>query len=95
MKINESALNKGELRKLNALRKSIGVNLGEEAFSKWFAEKARANPAKQNDPVAEKIAEALKPFVDDKSFKLGNSGYRIRRAKGKNAEGFIAEKIVK
>ena len=33
MAINEAALTKGQLRKLNALRNSIGDKLGEEAFA--------------------------------------------------------------
>ena len=34
--IDEEKLTKGEIRKLNALRKSIGENIGEEAFMKWY-----------------------------------------------------------
>ena len=34
--INESALTKGELRKLNALRKSVGDMIAEQAFLKWL-----------------------------------------------------------
>ena len=34
MAINESTLTKGQLKKLNALRKSVGDALGEEVFAK-------------------------------------------------------------
>ncbi len=93
MAIKESTLPKGQLRKLNALRKSIGDKLGEEAFAKWMKEQAK--PVAQTDPVAEKVLEALKPLEKDKSIKLGNYGYVIRRAKGKGAKGFITKKFVK
>ena len=34
--MDEASLTKGQIRKLNALKKSIGDNLGEQAFSKWL-----------------------------------------------------------
>ena len=36
MSIDERSLTKGHVRKLNALRKSIGNALGEQAFAKWL-----------------------------------------------------------
>ena len=42
MAIKETSLNKGQIRKLNALRKSIGIKLGEDAFGKWLKEQAKA-----------------------------------------------------
>ena len=95
MAIKESTLTKGQLRKLNALRKSVGDKLGEQTFTKWVKEQAKAKPAAQPDPIADKIAEALKPLVKDKSIKLGNKGYSVRRAKGKGAKGFVVNKIAK
>ena len=95
MAINEKTLTKGQIRKLNALKKSVGAKLGEQTFMKWMKEQAKAKPVEKSDPVADKILEALKPLVRDKSIKLGNRGYFIRRAKGKNAKGFLVGKIVK
>ena len=97
MAINESNLTKGQFRKLNALRKSVGVKLGEDAFGKWLKEqaKAKAVPKVQSDPVAEKILNAVKSLEKDKTVKLGNRGYVIKRAKGKGAKGFVVQKIVK
>lgn len=40
--IDESALTKGQLRKLNALRKSIGNDIGECAFSEWLEARTTA-----------------------------------------------------
>ena len=90
MGINESKLTKGQVRKLNALRKSVGDALAEEVFGKWLAQQAKA--AAGPDAVALRIEEALAGFADDRTFKLGNSGYMIRRARGKGASGFVATK---
>ena len=97
MAIKETSLNKGQIRKLNALRKSVGVKIGEEAFGKWLKEqaKAKAVPKVQSDPVAEKILDAVKSLEKDKTVKLGNRGYVVKRAKGKGAKGFVVQKIVK
>ena len=97
MAIKETSLNKGQIRKLNALRKSVGVKIGEEAFGKWLKEQAKAKAVLkvQSDPVAEKLLNAVKSLEKDKTVKLGNRGYVIKRAKGKGAKGFVVQKIVK
>lgn len=95
MAIEKSTLTKGQLRKLNSLRKSVGDKLGDQTFAKWLKEQGKAKPAAKSDPVADKISEALKPLVKDKSIKLGNRGYSVRRSKGKGAEGFVVGKIMK
>ena len=91
MAIDESTLTKGQLRKLGALRRYVGEELGEEAFGKWMAQQAAAAQARV-DPVAEKIEAALAGFANDRSFKLGNYGYTVRKARGKGAGGFVAKK---
>ena len=48
MAIKETSLNKGQIRKLNALRNSVGVKLGEEAFGKWLKEQAKAKAVLRN-----------------------------------------------
>ena len=95
MAIKESTLTKGQIRKLNALRKSVGVKIGEEAFGKLLKEQAKAVPKVQSDPVAEKILNAVKSLQKDKTVKLGNRGYVIKRAKGKGAKGLVVQKVVK
>ena len=92
MAIDESGLTKGQLRKLNALRKSVGDALGEEVFAKWVAQQEKASAARRADPVAQKIAEALADYEADGSFQLGRYGYTVRRARGKGAAGFVATK---
>ena len=56
MAINEQNLTKGQLRKLNALRKSVGEDLAEDVFAKWMKRQESATPEDRPDPVAEKIA---------------------------------------
>ena len=94
MAIDEKTLTKGQTRKLTALRRSVGDELGEEVFGKWLAQQATASAPKA-DPVAEKIEEALAGFAGDRKFNLGVYGYTIRRARGKGATGFVATKKLK
>ena len=92
MAIDETTLTKSQARKLKALRKSVGDALGEEVFTKWLARQDRQSAAGRADPVAEKIQEALADFVDDRTFRLGNYGYTVRRARGKSRSGFVVTK---
>ena len=92
MVIDETGLTKGLVRKLNALRKSVGDDLAEEVFAKWLEREATPQAKEKPDPVAMQIIEALAGFENDPKFNLGNHGYTLRRAKGKSASGFIAYK---
>ena len=91
--MDETSLTKGQIRKLNALKNSIGEELGTEAFTKWLSiqEKEKSGSVKI-DPVAVKIQEVLSPLESETSVRLGNKGYTIKRARGKNASGFIVTK---
>ena len=93
MSIDHSTLTKGQIRKLNALRKSVGDDIAEDAFGKWMTAQSQT-PKEVSDPVADALVAALDQFKDDKTFRLGAKGYVVRRAKGKGASGFIAQKIV-
>ena len=90
--INESSLTKGEIRKLNALRKSLGNKIADNAFAKWMKTQTKENSI-QLDPIAVKIQEALSSLVHDKSTRLGSKGYIIKRSKGKGASGFAVSKV--
>lgn len=56
--IDISKLSKGYLRKLNALRKSLGETIADTAFAQWLA----SQPAKGSagDPNAEKLIALIK-----------------------------------
>ena len=92
MAINESILTKGQLRKLNALRKSVGDNIAEEAFTKWLVAQSKVTK-EAPDPVADALISALAHLQHDKGFRLGRRGYVVRRAKGRGASGFVAQKV--
>ena len=92
MAIDESGLTKGEVRKLNALRKSVGEDLAQGVFEKWLKRQSKAASVEKSDPVAEKLASALEKLESDPAFRLGNQGYTVRRARGKGASGFIVTK---
>ena len=95
MAVDEKNLSKGQIVKLNALRKSVGDDLAEDVFSKWLKRQASAKKAEKTDPVAQKLKDALAPLEKDSSFRLGNQGYTVRRARGKGSSGFIVVKNVK
>ena len=93
MTIDQSTLTKGQVRKLNALRKSVGDDIAENAFGKWMKTQIKT-PKEVRDPIADALVTALDQFKDDKTFRLGAKGYVVRRAKVKGASGFISKKIV-
>ncbi len=81
--IDEAALTKGELRKLNALRKSIGDKIGEQAFSKWLKSKPNAGAAATRDRNAELITEALGNLVQSGGLQIPRGGYVVTRGRGR------------
>ena len=90
--MDTSSLTKGQIRKLNALKKSIGDELGENAFTQWMKTQTKGTSAKP-DPIAQKINSAISQFENDKSFRLGTKGYSIKRAKGRGVRGFVVKRI--
>ncbi|MDD9992881.1 MAG: hypothetical protein OXP75_13875 [Rhodospirillales bacterium] len=80
-KIDEAALTKGQLRKLNALRKSVGDEVGERAFAEWLASQAAAGP--KADGNAATIVDTLWPLVQDGTLAIPRGGYLIRRGRGR------------
>jgi hypothetical protein len=92
MTIDESGLKKGQIVKLNALRKSLGADLADEVFAKWLKQQDTKGEVEKTDPVAQKIVDTLSNLVNDDAFRLGNQGYTVRRARGKGASGFVAVK---
>ncbi len=93
MMIDEKNLTKGQARKLNALRKSLGKRIADQAFTKWLKEQIPDTEKPKLDPIAGKIIKALAKLSGDKSFKLGRKGYVLKRAKGRGASGFVVEKL--
>ncbi len=75
-------LTKGELRKLNALRKSIGDDIAEDAFAKWLASK-KTPAANGTDKNADRIQEALQPLIEKNKLSIPRGGYLLRRGRGR------------
>lgn len=79
---DEGNLTKGQLRKLNALRKSIGPEIAERAFAEWLVSQPTSKGA-SSDPVAERIAEHLWEMVSKENLTFPRGGYRISRGRGR------------
>lgn len=81
-KIDEDTLTKGQRRKLNALKKSVGDEVGERAFAQWFS--SQGSPAASKiDENATLIAETLWPLVKEKTLAIPRGGYLLRRGRGR------------
>ena len=86
-------MTKGQLRKLNVLRKALGGKIADQAFAQWVKEQPVKSAAVKTGSVADKIVKAISALAKDKSFNLGRKGYVVKRAKGKAAKGFVVEKV--
>ncbi len=81
-KLDEKALTKGELRKLNSLRKSIGEDIGEKAFEEWLRKKPAA-VVELEDKDAALIADTLIPLIEKNKLQIPRGGYLVRRGRGR------------
>ena len=83
--LDESTLSKMDVRKLGALRKSIGDHLGTKAFTEW--QKSRpvaATKAAPADKTTQAIADAVMGLIDDGTIKgIPRGGYTVRRGRGR------------
>ena len=75
------SLTKGELRKLNALRKSVGEEIAHEAFVKWL--EARQEGSGAGDKNADLIEQALQPLIEKNKLTIPRGGYLVRRGRGR------------
>jgi len=82
-RINESQLTKMELRKLGALRKSVGDAIAAKAFSEWYANRPEPGAVAGADRNAVRIAEAIAPDVLAGRIKIPRGGLLIRRGRGR------------
>lgn len=78
--IDESTLTKGQLRKLAALKNSVGDEIGERAFTEWLASQGAG---KEPDGNAAKIVDMLWPMVQEGALAIPRGGYLIRRGRGR------------
>ena len=80
--VDEKQLTKGQLRKLNALRKSLGDEIAEKAFVAWFDRYAssESGPADKN---AQTIVETLAPLLAQNKLRIPRGGYLLTRGRGR------------
>ena len=78
----ETDLTKGQLRKLNALRKSVGPDIGEKAFAAWL-KKAGAGKEAAEDKTSAQIAEAIEAALGREGLSIPRGGYLIKRGRGR------------
>ena len=78
---SEKELTKGELRKLNALKKSVGDKIGERAFADWLKERqSQSGPSDRN---AEMLAAAVAVLrKNEKGFRIPRGGYLVTTGRG-------------
>ena len=79
---DEKTLPKGQLRKLNALRKSVGEDIGNRAFAQWrkTQKKSGSGPV---DNTAELIGERLAAVLAEKKINIPRGGYLLTRGRGR------------
>ena len=77
----ESDLSKGELRKLNALRKSLGDDIAERAFAEW--QQTQADGGGAIDKNAGTITDALQTLIENGKLRIPRGGYILRRGRGR------------
>ncbi len=81
-KIVETDLTKGQIRKLNALRKSVGPDIGERAFAAWL-KKANVGKEAAVDKNTELIAETIEAVIRSKKLSIPRGGYLLKRGRGR------------
>jgi len=81
--INEAGLTKGEVRQLDALRKSLGAKIADRAFAQWLRQKASAKAGTPVDRNAELIGSTLGPLAKAGKLRIGRGGYLVKRGRGR------------
>ena len=80
-KINLKSLNKGHIRKLTALRKSLGQKIADKAFLEWQSK--QLSTASADDKNAKMIEVAVAGLIKSKGLVIPQRGYKITRGRGK------------
>ena len=81
-RVDEGALTKGQRRKLSALRKSVGDEIGEQAFTAWLSSQS-ASAAAEADQNAAMIVDTLWPLVQQGTLAIPRGGHLLRRGRGR------------
>ena len=79
---NEEELSKGQVRKLSALRKSLGEDIGTRAFAEWISTQGDG-AGESSDKNARTITDALQPLIKAGKLRIPRGGYLVRRGRGR------------
>jgi hypothetical protein len=80
--LDEKQLTKGQIRKLKALRKSLGDTIANSAFSEWLsAESINGHEGMDRNVAA--IQEAIEAVVLAGRARIPRSGFFVRRGRGR------------
>ena len=80
--ITETDLTRGQIRKLNVLRKSVGPTIGERAFAEWL-KRVNADRGAAEDKNSVLIAGAIQAVLEAKGLSIPRGGYLITRGQGR------------
>ena len=80
--IDESTLTKGQRRKLVALCKSVGEEIGTQAFAAWLSAQSGTASAEADENAA-LIVDTLWPLVQEGTLAIPRGGYLLRRGRGR------------
>ena len=78
----QEELTKGQSRKLNALRKSVGDDIGTKAFNQWLKTQKKGEEG-SFDKTAEAIAGDLVALIKEKNLVFPRGGYLLTRGRGR------------
>ena len=78
--IDLATLTKGQARKLNALRKSLGAGIADKAFTEWMKSDG-SQGASEADKSGQLIADTLAPLVQSGKLRIPRGGYAITRGR--------------
>ena len=78
----ETELTKGQIRKLNALRTSIGEEIAHKAFADWLKSQTETG-GEVVDKNAELIADLLVDQINQGKLRIPRGGYLVRRGRGR------------
>ena len=76
-RFDENTLMKGQRRKLDTLRKSVGEDIGERAFAAWYAALPKPIDVKVDHDAA-LIVDMLWPLIQARTPPIPRGGYLLR-----------------
>lgn len=79
-RFDESTLTKGQRRKLDTLRKSVGDEIGERAFAAWYATLPKPVEVKVDHDAA-LVVDMLWPLIQEGTLAIPRGGYLLRRGR--------------